>query len=262
MWGWGPAGRQRAVCTKTSQQASHPPFGVISLLMISSRKVKTSLPACLALPTCDGALSVFRMSLLPSGLQAGSSGMCGPECRKPLPPRRWSEVPASPGGGGGRTGLSTSLLDGLCTTQHRAGPMSRRLHHQESVTERSRPGHPHLPLLVLRPWPAQCACQLRSGGGTCKAGKGMGNRGAESKRSTGRGCTQWRWAAGHPWRRGQRGAHLLPAPQLHSTWSCLRRAENLPRPVQGLGQPCCPVFSEVKVPFKKNVGHKEVTDAW
>ena len=174
MWGWGPAGRQRAVCTKTSQQASHPPFGVISLLMISSRKVKTSLPTCLALPTCDGALSVFRMSLLPSGLQAGSSGMCGPECRKPLPPRRWSEVPASPGGGGGRTGLSTSLLDGLCTTQHRAGPMSRRLHHQESVTERSRPGHPHLPLLVLRPGPAPCACQLRSGGGTCKAGKGMG----------------------------------------------------------------------------------------
>ena len=49
---------------KTSQQASHPPFGVLSLLMISSRKVKTSLPTLLALPTCDGALSVVRMSLL------------------------------------------------------------------------------------------------------------------------------------------------------------------------------------------------------
>ena len=86
MWGWGPAGRQRAVCTKTSQQASHPPFGMISLLMILSQKVKTSLPARLALPTCDGALSVCGMPLLPSGLQAGSSGMCRRGCRNPLLP--------------------------------------------------------------------------------------------------------------------------------------------------------------------------------
>lgn len=149
MWGWGPAGRQRAVCTKTSQQASHPPFGMISLLMILSQKVKTSLPAHLALPTCNGALSVCGMSLLPSGLQAGSSGMCRRGCRKPPPPHRWSEVPASPGGGGGRTGLTASLLDHLCTTRHEGRPRSRCLHHQESVRERSKPGHPHLPLLVL-----------------------------------------------------------------------------------------------------------------
>lgn len=122
MWGWGPAGRRRAVCMKTSQQASHPPFGVLSLLMISSRKVKTSLPTLLALPTCDGALSVVRMSLLPSGLQAGSSGTSGHGCRKPPPPCRCSEVPASPGGGGGRTGLITPLLDRLCTTRHLGRP--------------------------------------------------------------------------------------------------------------------------------------------
>lgn len=122
MRGWGPAGRKRAVCMKTSQQASHPPFGVISLLMISSRKVKTLLPALLALPTCDGALSVFRMSLLPSGLQAGSTGTSGHGCRKPPPPCRYSEVPGSPDGGGGRMGLITPLLDRLCTTRHLGRP--------------------------------------------------------------------------------------------------------------------------------------------
>ena len=120
-----------------------------------------------------------------------------------------------------------------------AGPTSRRLHHQESVTERSRPGHPCLRLLVLSPGPAPCACQLRSGGGTCKAGKGMGRRGAESKELTGRCCAWWRWAAGHPWRRGRRGPRLLPATLLHSTWSYPWRTENLPRPVRGPGQPRC-----------------------
>ena len=41
-----------------------------------------------------------------------------------------------------------------------------------------------------------------------------------------------------------------------------RRAEYLPRPVRGPGQLCCTVLSEVKVHLKKNVGYKEVTDAW
>lgn len=197
---------------------------VISLLMIRFEKSKP----CCSLSSPSPSPHVMEHSVCSGDVLASHRGF------RQVPLHAWTrvqktpsslqipEVPGSPDGGRcGRMGPTRPLLG---SSLHHAAPgqaPTSVLPPPSGVGDREKQTRAPLasPLLVLSPGPP-CTCQLRSGGGTCKAGKGMcaGCREQRVDRETLRLV-----ALGSRAPPGEGGGEVLALflpPCLHSTWSC------------------------------------------